>query len=90
VSAEADEILGLVVRRAAGVLALDERSIEGSSRFDEDLHADSLDLVEIVEGVETDLRQRGHHVAVPEEEFLAATTVEEAAAAIARHTSGGG
>jgi acyl carrier protein len=87
VSADAREVLELLVRRAALVMAVDESGLSAETRMDEDLHADSLDLVEIVEGVEADLRARGYDVTVPEEELLSAATVGAAADALARHTS---
>jgi len=47
-------------------------------RFDEDLHADSLDLVEVMEGVEHALRADGYSVAVPDAELIALRTLGDA------------
>ncbi len=69
----AQEVLDLVVARVREVMALDsdQRVLARAGttswrevRFDEDLHTDSLDLVEIVEGVERELRRRGLQVNV--------------------------
>lgn len=85
------DILGLLVARLATVLAIEADEIGRESRFDEDLHADSLDLVEVIEGVERDLEGRGVAVRLPEDELLDVRTVGDAAdrlhAAVARATS---
>lgn len=63
------------------VLALGERELgDGwrALRFDEDLHADSLDLVEVVEGVERALRADGHDVSIPDAELVALRTLGDA------------
>lgn len=78
-----DEVMNLVVGRIAAVMAIDPATVSGDSRFDEDLHADSLDLVEVIEGVERDLSQRGHQLALSDEELLSLRTVAEAAQRIA-------
>ena len=75
----ADEILQLVAERITTVLGLGNATISAATRFDEDLHADSLDLVEVVESVEQALQQRGYTVDVPDDELLAVQTVGEAA-----------
>jgi acyl carrier protein len=79
-----DEVLELLVRRLRTVLALDE-DVPADARFDEDLHADSLDLVEVVEGVERDLRGCGIAVHLPDDALVRLRTVGEAAAVIAAH-----
>ena len=79
----AQEVLALLVERIAGVLAVDGMAIGADTRFDEDLHADSLDLVEVVEGVERELRARGVAVGLPDAELVALRTVGDAATRIA-------
>jgi acyl carrier protein len=78
----ADDVRALLCARLASVLALDG-PIAGDARFDEDLHADSLDLVEVIEGVERDLGERGADVALPDDELLDLRTVDDAVARIA-------
>ena len=75
----ADEILALVSERITMVLGLGNAEITAGTRFDEDLHADSLDLVEVVESVEQALKRRGYQVTVADDELLAVQTVGEAA-----------
>jgi acyl carrier protein len=58
-------------------------------RFDQDLHADSLDLVEVVEGVERDLRRRGLAVSVADADLADLETVGDAVDAFVARTSGG-
>ncbi len=78
----AEEVFDLLAARIRTVLAPDG-DVRTTMRFDEDLHADSLDLVEVIEGVERDLRLRGIVASVPDERLLALRTVGDAAAVIA-------
>jgi acyl carrier protein len=73
-----EEVAALVAARIAAVLALDVE-VGPQARFDEDLHADSLDLVEVIEGVEQDLAARGADVALDDEALLGLRTVGDAA-----------
>jgi acyl carrier protein len=79
----ADEVTELLRSRLAAVLATDAERIDSTARFDEDLQADSLDLVEVVEGVERDLASRGLEVAIPDDELASLSAVAEAAERIA-------
>jgi acyl carrier protein len=72
-----DEVQHLLVTRLRTVLA-HEGDISAAARFDEDLHADSLDLVEVIEGVERDLAERGLTAALDDEELLELETVGDA------------
>ena len=78
-----DEVLALLAERITVILGLDGTPVTAQTRFDEDLHADSLDLVEVVESVERTLRDRGYAVTVADEELLVVPTVGEAAQRIA-------
>ena len=80
---EGDEVLSLLRERITVVLGLGDEPVTATTRFDEDLHADSLDLVEVVESVEKALRDRGYVLSVNDDALLAATTVGEAADQIA-------
>lgn len=82
-----DDVLDLVLERVRVVLELPADRVTPASRFDEDLHADSLDLVEVVESVERALSARGYTVSLPDEELLALATVGEAAQRIAAAAS---
>ena len=54
----AEEVLALVQRACATVLELDPATVTRETRFVDDLRADSLALVEIVEIVEEALARR--------------------------------
>ena len=75
----AEQVLALVQRACVTVLELDPASVSRQTRFVEDLQADSLALVEIVEIVEEELAPRapaGFHI--EDEELDGLTTVGEA------------
>ena len=80
---DALEVRRLLVEQVAAVLGVDPARIDGATRFDDDLHADSLDLVEIVENVERRLRARGVPVTLADTELSTLGTVREAARRIA-------
>lgn len=79
----AADVLSLLAERITTVLGVDDLSVTADTRFDEDLHADSLDLVEVVESVERTLRDRGFSLSVDDDALLAAETVGQAADRIA-------
>ena len=87
--AREEEVLTLLSERIVVVLGLDDPNVTAQTRFDEDLHADSLDLVEVVESVEKALRDRGYELSVDDDALLAATTVGEAADQIAAGLASG-
>ena len=80
---EREQVVDLVLQRVRMVLDLPADKVTSASRFDEDLHADSLDLVEVVESVERELAERGLNISVPDDELLSMQTVGEAAERIA-------
>jgi len=75
----ADEVLAVVQSTVATVLEVEPSTVTRQTRFREDLRADSLALVEIVEIVEETLAPRaraGFHI--EDEDLDALTTVGEA------------
>ncbi len=84
----AGEVLSLLSDKITVVLGLDT-GVTADTRFDEDLHADSLDLVEVVESVEKALREQGYSLTVDDDALLGARTVGEAAEHIASGLSDG-
>jgi acyl carrier protein len=80
-----EEVLKLVIRRVSVVMMVEQSRVDAASRLDEDLHADSLDLVEILHGVEADLRARGIAVALPDAALVTLRTLGDAAEQIAAH-----
>ena len=74
-----DEVLAVVQAAVATVLERDPTTVTRETRFKEDLEADSLALVEIVDIVEEELAPRarpGFHI--EDEDLDALTTVGEA------------
>ena len=88
--ATVEDVMSLLVARLATVMAVSADQIGAGTRFDEDLHADSLDLVEVIEGVERDLRAREETPALADDELVGLQTVGEAAERIAASTGGDG
>lgn len=70
---EKQEILVKVRKVLAEQLARDESEVTPEARFEEDLDADSLDLVEVVLALEEELG-----VNIPEEEMESVKTVGQA------------
>ena len=68
-----DEVLTLVREHLAEELEVDATGIVEGTRFKEDLDADSLDLVELVMGLE-----ERFDISVPEEDLEDVTTVGQA------------
>lgn len=73
------EVLELLTRRTAAVLLRDPGTLGPDDRLDQDLGLDSLDLLEIVEGVEQDLRSRGVRVTIPDEALVTLETLGDVA-----------
>jgi acyl carrier protein len=83
-----DDVLPLVLRRVGEVMALPDTDVSPALRFEEDLHADSLDIVEIIEKVEADLREQGIGLSIPDTALITVRTVRDAADRIAEHARG--
>ncbi|PSO51311.1 MAG: acyl carrier protein [Actinobacteria bacterium QS_5_72_10] len=73
-----EEIAELVTTRLGEVLAIDSSDVCHTARFEEDLAADSLDRLEVLEGVESDLRAQGLAVSLPDAELTSLRTVCDA------------
>lgn len=73
-----EEIAQLVLARLGEVLAIDSSHVADTARFEEDLAADSLDRLEVVEAVEADLRARGVGISLPDAELTSLRTVRDA------------
>ena len=78
-----EEILELIRTHLATELEVDAGAIGDSTRFKEDLEADSLDLVELVVELED-----SYGVRIPDEEAARILTVGQAADFVASHASG--
>ena len=70
---ERDEVLSALREVAVEVLSVEPDSVVEDARFKEDLDADSLDLVELVMGLE-----ERFDIEVPEDDLEGVTTVGQA------------
>ncbi len=77
-----EEVLDRIREHLAAELEIDPARIADSTRFKEDLEADSLDLVELV----VELEDR-YGIRIPDEEAARIHTVGEAADFVASHAA---
>jgi acyl carrier protein len=70
---EREQALEVIKEVAVEVLSVDSDAVVETARFKEDLDADSLDLVELVMGLE-----ERFDISVPEEDLEGVTTVGQA------------
>jgi acyl carrier protein len=73
-----DEVLSLIRERLAEILEIDESRVTRDARFADDLEADSLALIELVEILEAELGERTVGFSVDDEDLAELTTVGEA------------
>jgi acyl carrier protein len=78
-----EEVLDRIREHLATELEVDQDRIGESTRFREDLEADSLDLVELVVELED-----SYGVRIPDEEAVKIVTVGQAADFVAAHAGG--
>jgi acyl carrier protein len=85
-----DDVYGLVRERLAAILEIDEARITLDARFAEDLDADSLALIELVEELEEELGERTVGFRVDDEDLAELRTVREAVDYVAARLGEGG
>ena len=73
-----DEILALIRERLAAILEIDEARITRDARFADDLDADSLALIELVEALEEELGERTVGFSIDDEDLGDLRTVRDA------------
>jgi len=73
-----DEILTMIRERLAEILEIDESRVTREARFDEDLSADSLALIELVETLEDELGERTVGFSIDDEDLADLKTVGDA------------
>ena len=73
-----DEVLALVRERLAEILEIDESRVTREARFAEDLDADSLALIELVEALEEELGERTVGFRVDDEDLADLVTIGDA------------
>ncbi len=74
----ADEVFGMVRANLAEILEIDDQRITLDSKFAEDLDADSLALIELVEALEEELGERTVGFSVDDEDLGDLATVRDA------------
>ncbi len=72
------EILQLVKDRLAEILEIDPEQVSEGDSFAEDLHADSLALIELVEALEEELGERSVGFRIEDEDLEDLKTVRDA------------
>ena len=73
-----DEVLRMVRERLAEILEIDDSRITREARFAEDLDADSLALIELVEALEEELGERTVGFSFDDEDLVDLHTVGDA------------
>jgi acyl carrier protein len=74
----ADEVFGLIRTNLADLLEIDEARVTMDASFADDLKADSLALIELVEALEEDLGERTVGFSVDDEDLGDLATVRDA------------
>ena len=88
-SGDRAEILQMIREQLADILELDDPSkIAESASFVEDLGADSLVLIELVEGIEEELSGQGEEFRIEDEELEDLKTVRDAVDYVAQRLAG--
>jgi acyl carrier protein len=73
-----DEVFRILRERLAEILEIDEDRITSDANFTEDLGADSLALIELVEALEEELGERTVGFSIDDEDLGDLRTVQEA------------
>ncbi len=73
-----DEVLQLIRERLAEILEIDESTITREASFVDDLGADSLALIELVEALEEDIGERTVGFSFDDEDLAELRTVGDA------------
>ena len=73
-----DEVLALIRDQLSEILEIDESRVIREARFAEDLEADSLALIELVEALEQELGERTVGFSVDDEDLVDLRTVGDA------------
>jgi acyl carrier protein len=75
---EADEVFRIIRERLADILEIEESRITLEASFTEDLSADSLALIELVEAIEQELEHRAEGFRIEDEDLADLRTVRDA------------
>jgi acyl carrier protein len=75
---QADEVFRIIRERLADILEIEESRITLEASFTEDLSADSLALIELVEAIEQELEDRAEGFRIEDEDLADLRTVRDA------------
>jgi acyl carrier protein len=75
---DADEVFRIIRERLADILEIEESRITLEASFTEDLSADSLALIELVEAIEQELEDRTEGFRIEDEDLADLRTVRDA------------
>ena len=75
---DADEVFRIIRERLADILEIEENRITLEASFTEDLSADSLALIELVEAIEQELEDRTEGFRIEDEDLADLRTVRDA------------
>ena len=73
-----DEVLAIIRERLAEILEIDEDRVTLESNFSEDLDADSLALIELVEALEDEVGERTVGFSIDDDDLADLKTVRDA------------
>jgi acyl carrier protein len=73
-----DEVFRIIRERLADILEIDEGRITMEASFADDLSADSLALIELVEALEQELEDRAEGFRIEDEDLAELRTVRDA------------
>jgi acyl carrier protein len=85
-----EEILGIVRDRLSDILEIDPGGITEGQSFVDDLDADSLALIELVEALEEELSERSAGFRIDDEDLADLKTVRDAVDYVYDRTRGAG
>ena len=85
-----DDVLAIVRDRLGEILEIDEATITRESRFREDLDADSLALIELVEALEAELGERTVGFSIDDDDLGDLLTVGDAVDYVMQRLGTGG
>lgn len=73
-----DEVFSLVQNHLSDILEIEPAKVTESASFNDDLDADSLALIELVESLESDLREKAPDFRIDDEDLEELRTVRDA------------
>lgn len=73
-----DEVLGIIRNRLAEILEIEPSEIGEGDSFQDDLDADSLALIELVEAIEEELGERSIEMRIEDDDLEDLKTVRDA------------